>query len=61
MSNEPRKTRGIHRDYCQLHDPFLDDDNKAAMSLAAMGPNPATFDDECHTLKETKTSPEWPK
>ena len=57
----PRKTRGIKRDYCQMNDPFSEEeDENADDDYLYVAQTEAIFGgDEPRSLREAKESPEW--
>ena len=64
---EPRRARGICKDYRYLHDPFPDK-KKASMLCVAKEQAFSTIQafniipgDDCHSLKEACASPDWPE
>jgi len=64
---EPRRTRGIRKDYRYLHDLFPDE-KKAGMLCVAKEQAFSTIQafnvipgDDCHSLKEARASPDWPE
>ena len=64
--DEPRRTRGIRKDYRQLADPFTsenetDDEEEDDLDDSQMILLMAEAGDEFHTLKEAKESPDWPE
>jgi len=60
-TREPRRTRGIWRDYRYLADPFPDE-KEAGMLLVAKEEAFAVIPgDNCHSLKEARESPDWPE
>jgi len=64
QSIEPRKTRGVRRDYSQLNDPYTseedegpdqEEDNLIQEVLTA------EIGDKFHSLKEARNSSDWPE
>ena len=56
----PRKTRGIQVDYKYLNDPFPDEE-EARIVVVREEAFAVVPDDECHSLREAKASPDWPE
>jgi len=56
----PRKTRGVQVDYRYLNNPFPDEE-EAGISVVCEQSYAAVPDNECHTLRKAKRSPEWPE
>jgi hypothetical protein len=56
-----RRTRGVRVDYRFLNDPFPDEEETGKASTAGEEASSAIPDDECHSLREAKQSPEWPE
>jgi hypothetical protein len=54
---EPRKTRGIRKDYRRLDNPFSDSKDEDMINVAGM----ETLGDDPKSLKEARESLEWPK
>ena len=57
---EPQKTRGIHVDYQYLNDPFTDEE-EAGVTIVQEQAFTVVPRDECHSLHDTRESPEWPE
>jgi len=58
---EPRRTRGIRKDYRYLHDPFPDEKEAGMLCIAKEQAFTVIPGDDCHSLKEARTSPDWPE
>ncbi len=59
--DEPRKTRGIKRDYQLLDDSYADMDNPEMEVEFTELINIAEAGDKFHSLNEAKDSPDWPE
>jgi len=60
--HEPRKMRGKQVDYKYLHDPFPDEEEAGIVTVEKEEAFTVIPDEEnCHTLRKAKDSPEWPK
>jgi len=58
---EPRKTRGVRKDYRYLHDPFPDEKEAGMLCIAKEQVFTVIPGDDCHSLKEARESPDWPE
>ena len=58
--NAPRKTRGIHIDYKNLHDPYPEEENEDNF-LTMEEVYAIIAGDKLTSLKDTRTSPDWPE
>jgi hypothetical protein len=58
---EPRKTRGIRKNYEYLNDLFPDEEEVGMVSIAKEEAFTIIPGDDCHSLKEAQASPNWPE
>jgi len=58
---EPRRTRGIWKDYRYLHDPFPDEKEAGMLCIAKEQAFTVIPGNDCHSLKEAHASPDWPE
>jgi len=54
--SKPRKTRGIHRDYRKLHNPYESEEEKSQEYANAMEEG-----DDYHSLKDAQAAVKWPE
>ncbi len=59
--SEPRRTRGIRKDYNYINDPFPDEEEAGMISKAKEEAFTVIPGDDCHSLKEARESPDWPE
>ena len=58
---EPRRTRGVRKDYRYLHNPFPDEKEAGMLCIAKEQAFTVIPGDDCHSLKEARESPDWPE
>jgi len=56
---EPRRTRGVRKDYRYLHDPFPDEKEAGMLCITKEQVFTVIPGDDCHSLKEAQESLDW--
>src|SRR4029077_3387615 len=56
---EPRRTRGIKKDYRYLHDPFPDEEEAGIACVDKEEAYVVVPNDDCHSLRQARGSEDW--